>query len=79
MFGVVFLSLALYLTYMWLSNYYFTNNIMGTTLIAWTTPKAYLTVLFSICAVLFLDGIVVHIDFIRGGYTSKMRKIIHEN
>lgn len=77
--SVSFLSLFLYLAYMWISNRNFTNNIAGTTLVAWTSAKPYLTVIFCICVVLFIDGIVVHIDFTRGGYTSKMRAIIDEN
>lgn len=33
--SVIFLSLSLYIAYMWLTNYYFTNNIQGTTKVAW--------------------------------------------
>ena len=33
-------------------------------------------VLFSVCIVLFVDGLVVSVDFNRGGYASRMRKII---
>ena len=29
--------------------------------------------------ILFVDGIVVHVDFIRGEYSSKMRQVIHDN
>lgn len=77
--SVTFLSLFLYLAYMWISNTYFTNHIAGTTLVAWTVAKTYLTVIFCICVVLFIDGIVVHVDFMRGGYASKMREILNEN
>lgn len=76
---MVFLSLLLYLAYMWISNKYFTDHIAGTTLVAWTSAKSYLTVIFCICVVLFIDGIVVHVDFTRGGYASKMRQIISDN
>lgn len=79
MFAVVVLSLALYLAYMWISNYYFSDNILGTTKIAWTSVKIYLTVLFCICVILFVDGIVVHVDFIRGLYSSKMRQVVHDH
>jgi hypothetical protein len=64
---------------MWLSNYVISTNILGTNLVAWTSAKAYLTVLFCICFVLFVDGILLHVDFVNGGYSSKIRKIIHEN
>jgi hypothetical protein len=64
---------------MWLSNYFFSDNILGTTIVAWTSVKAYLTVIFCICLILFVDGIVIHIDFNRGGYSSKMRRVVHEH
>ena len=76
--AVVFLSLALYLAYMWISNYYFSTYIKGTAYVAWTTGETYLTVLFCVSLILFVDGIVVHIDFTRGGYSSKMRTVVHE-
>jgi hypothetical protein len=34
-------------------------------------------VIFSVVMVLFVDGIVVFMDFNRGGYASKMREIIN--
>jgi hypothetical protein len=64
---------------MWLSNYFISANILGTNLVAWTSAKPYLIVLFCIIVVLFVDGIVLHIDFMRGGYSSKVRKIINEH
>jgi hypothetical protein len=36
----------------------------------------YLVVLFSCCFVLFVDGIVVFVDFNRSGYISKMRQVV---
>lgn len=71
--SVFIFSLGFYLLYMWLTNWYFTNNIVGTTRVAFSSPKFYLTILFCICVVLFVDGVVLHIDFKRGGYASKMR------
>ncbi len=62
---------------MWISNYVISTNILGSNIVAWTSTKTYLTVIFCICVVLFVDGIVLHIDFIRGGYSSKIRRIIH--
>lgn len=76
--SIVFLSLGLYLAYMWISNYYFSDNIKGTNTIAWTSGEIYLVVLFCICAVLFIDGIVLHIDLIKSGTIYKMRAIIAE-
>jgi hypothetical protein len=70
---VIILSLFLYLGYMWISNYVISTNILGTSIVAWTSAKTDLTVIFCICVVLFVDGIVLHIDFKRGGYSSKIR------
>ena len=61
---------------MWISNYLFSDYIKGTVSMAWATGETYLTVLFCICLILFVDGIVVHIDFMRGGYSSKMREVV---
>jgi len=78
-FCVFFLSLGLYLAYMWISNYYISTTILGTTLVAWTSAEPFLTVFFCICLILFVDGIVLHIDFTRSWYTSKMRQVIDEH
>jgi hypothetical protein len=61
---------------MWLSNYYLSPEIEGTAFTAWTSGDTYFVVLFCICFVLVIDGVVVFIDFRRGGYASKMREII---
>lgn len=44
----------------------------------WTTGDCYFIMLFCICLVLIIDGGVISIDFVRGGYASKMRVIIDE-
>lgn len=76
--AVALLSIVLYLTYMWISNWYLSNLILGTTMIAWTSIETYFMVLFCMCVVLFLDGIVLSIDFDRGGYISRMRDVIDQ-
>ena len=73
---VLVLSIALYISYMWISNYYFSEHYLGTAYMAWTTGETYFVVLFSTCFILFVDGIVVFIDFRRGGYISKMRDVV---
>ena len=35
--AISILSIALYIGYMWISNYYFSEHIKGTTYVAWTT------------------------------------------
>lgn len=34
---IVFLSLGMYLVYMWISNYAFSDNVEGTAFVAWTS------------------------------------------
>lgn len=53
--------------YTWVSN---------TSYIYYTTGETYFILLFSVCLVLFIDGAVLSVDFERGGYSSRMRKLI---
>jgi hypothetical protein len=72
-FAVSFLSVGLYAVYMWISNYALSSHVVGTTYVVWTTFETYLLVLICLIFVLTIDGIVLSIDFDRGGYISKMR------
>ena len=75
-FSILIISIGLYLAYMWVSNFLFSENIKGTTYTAWTTFEPYFVVLFCICFVLALDGVIISLDYDKGGYSSKMRSII---
>ena len=75
-FSILFLSVGLYAAYTWLSNFALSPDIEGTASVGWTTAETYLVVLFCICIILFLDGVIVFIDFKRGSYASKMRQVI---
>jgi hypothetical protein len=75
---IIGLSLGLYVIYMWISNYFLSDNIEGTVYIAWTSFETYLVVLFSVCVILFVDGLVVFLDFRNGSYASKMREIVQK-
>ena len=75
-FTLVVLSIGLYLAYMWISNSFFSDNINGTNIVAWTSGECYFVVLFGICFILFLDGIIIHIDLMKSGTISKMRAVI---
>lgn len=70
---IVLMSLGIYLIYMWISNYALSDNVEGTTYMAWTSAECYFVVIFCICLVLFVDGVVVFMDFKSGSYASKMR------
>lgn len=71
--AVSVLSFLLYTAYMWISNYKLSHHIVGTTYIAWTTAECYLVVLLCLVFVLTIDGVVLAIDYHRGGFISKMR------
>lgn len=67
------------MAYMWISNSVFSEHILGTVTVSWTNGECYFVIVFGICFLLFLDGIVIHIDLINSGAISKMRTIIaHE-
>lgn len=63
---------------MWASNFYFSDNVEGVTLIAWTSIDTYFVVLLGVCIVLFVDGLVVFLDYRNGSYASKMREIVSQ-
>jgi hypothetical protein len=73
---IIVFSLALYISYMWISNYALTTYLQGTILIFYTNAETYFLVIFSCCMVLLVDGFVVSVDFNRGGYASRMRRLI---
>lgn len=76
MVSIAVLSLGLYTAYTWVSNYALSPAIEGVPYISWTTGETYLVVLFCICVILFIDGVIVFIDFRRGSYASKMREVV---
>lgn len=45
---------------------------------AWTSIETYFVVLLCVCMVLFVDGLVVFMDFRKGSYASKMREIVYQ-
>lgn len=73
---ILFFSLALYIAYMWISNVAFSQYLTGTVSIFFTRAETYFVVIFCCCLVLMIDGSVLSIDFNRGGYGSRMRRLI---
>ncbi len=76
--SILFLSLGLYVAYMWFSNSYLVMYtwVSNTAATYFTTGETYFILLFSVCLVLFIDGAVLSVDFERGGYSSRMRRLI---
>jgi hypothetical protein len=76
--SIIIFSLGLYIAYMWITNSYLQTYtwVSNTAATYFTIGETYFILLFSICFVLFVDGIVLSIDFERGGYSSKMRRLI---
>lgn len=63
---------------MWISNYVFSNYVEGVAYVAWTSAECYFIVLFCVCMILLVDGVVVWLDFKRGAVASKMREIVKQ-
>ena len=78
--AIIFFSVALYIAYMWVSNSYFVTMmwVTNTTSMFYGIGNTFFIVLFSICFVLFVDGIVLSTDYERGGYSSRMRTLVKE-
>ena len=65
---------------MWISNYTLSNFMfLGVNEQAWQTAETYFIVLFCVCLILAIDGIVVFVDFRRGSLASKMREVQHQD
>lgn len=76
--AIIITSLGFYVLHMWLTNFTITDYVYGTTVVAWSSIECYFVVLLCVCIVLFVDGLIIFTDFNRGGYASRMRKIIKE-
>lgn len=70
------LSICLYIGYMWVAET--TSNVKGTITEVYSTFETYLCVFFCVGVLLLLDGVLVFVGFRKGGYASKMRKVVDE-
>ena len=77
--AIIVTAFGFYCLHMWLTNFALTDYVQGTTLVAWTSLECYFVVLLCVCIILFVDGIIVFLDFSRGGYASKMREVMREH
>ena len=75
---IVVPSLGLYVAYMWISNYNFSDYLRGSVRPFYENGETYFLVLFSSCVVRLVDGLVLSIDFERGGYASRIRRLIQQ-
>lgn len=73
------LSIAIYVAYMWISNFAFSSTIINTTETFFTSPEAYLVTIFGVCLVLFFDGFILSIDYDNSGTLKKLREIIDQD
>lgn len=74
---LLLLSVCLYIGYMWVSNGI--SGMYGTILMAHTTADTYLVVFFCVGILLIIDGLLVFLDFWKGGYASKMRQVVEQD
>lgn len=65
------------MAYTWISNFALSPTFEGTPHAAWSTGETYLIAVFCVSFILFIDGVVVFMDFRRGSYASKMREVMH--
>ena len=65
------------MAYTWISNFALSPTFEGTPRAAWSTGETYLIAVFCVSFILFIDGVVVFMDFRRGSYASKMREVMH--
>jgi hypothetical protein len=45
----------------------------------YSTLECYLCVLFCVAVLLIVDGLLVFMEFWKGGYASKMRRVISDD
>ena len=83
-FSILITSVIPYIGYMWISNFLpsldsiYTNYINGTAEMYWTKADTYFLTIFFCCFIFALDYAIVYIDYMRGGYASKMRQILKQ-
>ena len=75
-FSLLVLGIGVYVCYMWISNYYLSYTIVNTTYMFYSSAETYFMVLYGLCLVLFLDGIVLALDEDNSGLLHKVRDII---
>lgn len=63
---------------MWISDVVNTS-VTGTIKLSFTTLEIYLTVFLCTGVVLIVDGIVIYISHLMGGYAAKMRTVVGED
>jgi hypothetical protein len=75
----VVLTIIPYLAYMWISNTSASIHMfLGVPRVAWTTAEPYFVVVFCVCLILAIDGVLVFHEFETGGVASKMRLVVKE-
>lgn len=75
-FSLLILGIGIYVCYMWISNYFLSYTIVNTTYMFYTSGETYFLVLFGLCVVLFVDGIVLTLDEDNSGLLRKVRNIV---
>jgi len=77
--SIILCSLAPYLSYVWISNYYFSRyRIEGTIIMSFRTGTSYLSVLIACILMLAINGIIIYVNFHKNKRLSKMQIIMKE-
>jgi hypothetical protein len=73
--SLFFLSLSLYIVYMWISNIKSTNlSLQGSMVSIYSSVTSYLTVFFSVGILLIIDGVIIYFIYI---YDFKVKNIYY--
>jgi hypothetical protein len=78
LFTLLVLAIGIYVAYMWISDIFPVSAINHTTTMFFSSGQTYFTVLFGVCLILFLDGIIISVDYDNLGTIKKLRDILHE-
>lgn len=75
--SIIFCSLAPYLAYVWISNFYFSRyRIEGTIIMSFRTGTSYLSVLITSILMLAINGAIIYYNFYKSKRLSKMQVLM---
>lgn len=76
---IIFCSLAPYISYVWISNYFFSQyRIQGTIIMSFKTGASYLTIVLVSCLMVMINSIIIYSRFHKDKLTSKMQMIMKD-
>lgn len=78
-FSIIFCSLGPYLSYVWLSNFFFSRyRIQGTIIMSFRTGATYLAIVLVSCLMVMINSIIIYSRFHKNKLTRRMQIIMKE-